>query len=189
MNSESSTAAVVDLENGVVLQPSVSGFGTLPQAVAVDAVLNEALVVNQGSGTVSILSLGNTFRNLQIAEASPDVTFAPAAANSTLTINGIGFVQGTSQVFLDRTALPGGKRRGHEWRAGRLLLRFLRTCSRSRGVTSLPSKTRRTNVSNATDLAVVQPVVVGNSPSSVAVDPDTDIAAVTNSCRQHCFAD
>ena len=36
------------------------------------------------------------------------------------------------------------------------------------------------NVSNTAELAVVQPVVVGNLPSSVAVDPDRDIAVVTN---------
>jgi YVTN family beta-propeller protein len=180
VNSESSTAAVVDLENGLVLQPSVSGLGTLPQAVAVDAVLNEALVVNQGSGTVSILSLGNTFRNLQIAEASPDVTFAPATTNLTLTINGIGFVQGTSQVFLDRTALPAGN--VAVTNGGRQIVATIPasmlTLARRYIVTVQNSST---NVSNSTDLAVVQPVVVGNSPSSVAVDPDTDVAAVTNS--------
>jgi YVTN family beta-propeller protein len=180
VNSESSTAAVVDLENGVVLQPSVSGLGTLPQAVAVDAVLNEALVVNQGSGAVSILSLGNTFRNLQIAEASPDVTFAPAATNLTLTINGIGFVQGTSQVFLDRTGLPAGN--VAVTNGGRQIIATIPasmlTLARRYTITVQNSAT---NVSNATDLAVVQPVVVGNSPSSVAVDTDTDVAVVTNS--------
>src|ERR1700741_158222 len=106
VNSQTSTAAIVDLGTGVILQPMVSGLGTMPQAVAVDPALNEALVVNQTSGTVSVVSLGNSFRNLQVTALNPAVAFAPAATNLTLTINGFGFVQGTSQVFLDTTALP-----------------------------------------------------------------------------------
>jgi YVTN family beta-propeller protein len=180
VNSENSTAAIVDLERGVVLQPSVSTGGALPQAVAIDPILNEALVVNQGAGTVAILSLGSSVRSPQIVQANPAITFAPAATNLTFTINGIGFVQGTSQVFLDTTELPaqnvtvsnGGRQITAIVPASMLAVarRYIVTVRNS-----------ATNVSNATDLAVIQPVTVGNSPSSVAVDPDTDVAVVTNS--------
>ncbi len=179
VNAETSTASVVDLENGNPLA-TVSGLGASPAAVAVDSVLNEALSVNQGAGTVSVIALGNSFRTLQISEASPAVAFAPATANLSLTINGIGFVQGTSQVFLDQTALSagnvtvsnGGRQIVANIPASMLALarRYIVTVRNS-----------ASNVSNATDLAVVQPVIVGNAPSSVAVDPDRDIAVVTNS--------
>ncbi|MGA8144739.1 MAG: hypothetical protein WB987_12690 [Candidatus Acidiferrales bacterium] len=180
VNAQSSTAAVVDLETGVILKPIVSGLGALPQAVAVDPVLNEALVVNQNSGTVSVISLGDSFRSLQITAASPAVAFAPAAANLTLTIDGFGFVQGTSQVFLDRTALPAGNVTVSN--GGRQIVATIPASMLAlarRYIVTVQNAT--SNVSNATDLAVVQPVVVGNAPSSVAVDPDRDVAVVTNS--------
>src|SRR6202040_2858412 len=179
VNSQTSTAGVVDLGSGVVFQPTVSGLGTLPEAVAVDPALNEALVVNQTSGTVSVVSLGNSFRNLQVTALNPAVAFAPAATNLTLTINGFGFVQGTSQVFLDTIALPavnvtvsnGGRQIVATIPASMLQAarRYIVTVQNS-----------ASNVSNTTELTVVQPVVVGNLPSSVAVDPDRDVAIVTN---------
>ena len=179
VNSQTSTAAVVDLGSGVVLQPTVSGLGTLPEAVAVDPALNEALVVNQTSGTVSVISLGNSFRNLQITALNPAVAFAPAAANLSLTINGFGFVPGTSQVFLDTTALPpvdvtvsnGGRQI-----VATVPASLLQAARRYSVTVQNPGP----NVSNTTELTVVQPVVVGNLPSSVAVDPDRDVAVVTN---------
>ena len=179
VNSQTSTAAVVDLGTGVVLQPTVSGLGTMPEAVAVDPALNEALVVNQTSGTVSVVSLGSSFRNLQITALNPAVAFAPAAANLSLTINGFGFVPGTSQVFLDTTALPPGNVTVSN--GGRQILAtvpasMLQVARRYSVTVQNPGP----NVSNTTELAVVQPVVVGNLPSSVAVDPDRDIAVVTN---------
>jgi YVTN family beta-propeller protein len=179
VNSQTSTAAVVDLGTGVILQPTVTGFGAMPQAVAVDSALNEALVVNQTAGTVSVISLGNSFRNLQITAANPAVASAPAATNLTFTINGFGFVQGTSQVFLDTTALPAGNVTVSN--GGRQIIATVPASmvqvARRYIVTVQNSAS---NVSNTTELAVVQPVVVGNLPSSVAVDPDRDVAVVTN---------
>ena len=179
VNSQTSTAAVVDLGTGVVLQPTVSGLGTLPQAVTVDPALDEALVVNQASGTVSVVSLGSSFRNLQITALNPAVAFAPAAANLSLTINGFGCVQGTSQVFLDTTALPPGNvtvSNGGRQIIATVPASMLQSARRYGVTVQDPGP----NVSNTTELAVVQPVVVGNQPSSVAVDPDRDIAVVTN---------
>ena len=179
VNSQTSTAAVVDLGSGVVLQPTVSGLGTLPEAVVVDPALNEALVVNQTSGTVSVISLGNSFRNLQITALNPAVAFAPAAANLSLTINGFGFVPGTSQVFLDTTALPPGNvavSNGGRQIVATVAASLLQAARRYSVTVQNPGP----NVSNTTELTVVQPVVVGNLPSSVAVDPDRDVAVVTN---------
>ncbi|HLX84267.1 MAG TPA: hypothetical protein VKR59_10230, partial [Terriglobales bacterium] len=179
VNSQTSTAAVVDLGSGVVLQPTVSGLGTLPEAVAVDSALNEALVVNQTSGTVSVISLGSSFRNLQITALNPAVAFAPAAANLSLTINGFGFVPGTSQVFLDTTALPPGNvavSNGGRQIVATVPASLLQAARRYSVTVQNPGP----SVSNTTELTVVQPVVVGNLPSSVAVDPDRDVAVVTN---------
>jgi YVTN family beta-propeller protein len=176
VNSQSSSAAVVDLETGNVLQPTVSGLGTLPLAVAVVPSLNEALIVNQTTGNVSVVSLGSSIRNLQITSANPAVTFAPATGNLTLTISGFGFVQGTSQVFLDTTALPATVSNGGRQIVATVPASMLQMARRY----AVTVQNSATNVSNATDLAVVQPVVVGNKPSSVAVDPDRDIAVVTN---------
>jgi DNA-binding beta-propeller fold protein YncE len=179
VNSQTSTAAVVDLGAGVVLQPIVSGFGTMPQSVAVDPALNEALVVNQTSGSVSVVSLGSSFRNLQVTGLNPPVAFAPAAANLSLTINGFGFVSGTSQVFLDTITLPPGDvavSNGGRQIVATVPASLLQTARRY----SVRVQNPGPNVSNTTELAVVQPVIVGNAPSSVAVDPDRDIAVVTN---------
>ena len=107
VNSLANTAAIVDMENSVVLQ-TVSGLST-PAAVAIDAVTNQAYVVNQGNNSVSVVTLGTAgqFRTLQIAESSPAVAFVTNPATSlTLTINGDGF-SGTPQVVLDGMALPG----------------------------------------------------------------------------------
>ncbi len=102
VNSISGTATIVDLESGIVLQ-TVTGLGNLPQAVAVDPGSNRAFVVNQGSDTVSILSLGTTIDPLQIVQASPATTFT--SSNSlTLTVTGSGFTS-SSVVRLDQVAL------------------------------------------------------------------------------------
>ena len=71
------TAVVADLENGVVLK-QVSGLGGMPTAVAVDPVGNEAVIVNGGDGSVSILSLGPALTSPQILEASPATTLTSA---------------------------------------------------------------------------------------------------------------
>jgi YVTN family beta-propeller protein len=179
VNSQTSTAAVVDIGTGVILQTMVSGLGMMPQAVAVDPALNEALVVNQTSGTVSVISLGNSFRSLQITALNPAVAFAPAPANLTLTINGFGFVQGTSQVFLDMNPLPPGNVTVSN--DGRQIVATVpASMLQSARRYSVTVQNPGPNVSNTTELTVVQPVVVGNLPSSVAVDPDRDIAVVTN---------
>ena len=172
-----SSAVVVDMESGIVLQ-SVNGLGTSPsaQAVAVDPTSNQAVVVDNANGTVAILSLGPALDPLQIAETSADVVYGgPAAGSLTLTVNGSGFVSG-SQVLLDNAVVPTA---------------FV---SARQVVATVPAgmlaQPRRYIVqvqnpslaaSNVAGLTVIQSVAVGSAPVGVAVDTDRDLAYVTNS--------
>jgi DNA-binding beta-propeller fold protein YncE len=174
-----SSAVVVDLNSGVVLQ-TVGSLGHSPtvQAVAVDPVSNQAVVVNQGDSTVSILSLGPAVDPLQIVEASPAIVFGgPATPPSTLTLTGAGFVGG-SEVLLDGIAVPVNSVSAN----GRKIIATVPA--------SMLAAPRRyivqienpgSIVSNVTDLTIIQPVTVGTSPVGVAVDTDRDLAVVTNS--------
>jgi DNA-binding beta-propeller fold protein YncE len=92
---------------------------TIPGALAVDAVGNQAIAANSGSGTLTVVQLGN-IKPVHIQELrTPDVPgttlrhaalTTPAAPLSTLggvTLFGSGF-DGTSQVRLDGTPLASG---------------------------------------------------------------------------------
>jgi YVTN family beta-propeller protein len=183
VNSISATATIVDLESGIVLQ-TVSGLGNLPQAVAVDPGSNRAFVVNQGSSSVSILSLGSTLDPLQIVQASPAATFT-SSNPLTLTLTGSGFTS-SSVVRLDQVALATST--------------VTSTCTGSpatcRELTatvpaSMLGSARQYaldvqnptsgGVSNVTALIVIQAISVGNAPVGIAVDTDRDLAVVTNS--------
>jgi DNA-binding beta-propeller fold protein YncE len=182
--NKNSTAVVVDLANGIVLQ-TVGGLGasTGVQAVAVDPASNQAVVINHEGGSVTLLSLGTTIDPLQITEAGPAVVYGgPGTANTTLTIIGGGFIGGTSQVLLDGTALPGGdvnvvsSRKIVATVPGSMLesARLYAVQVRNGAGGTAP-------VSNVTDLSVIQSIAVGSSPVGVAVDTDRDAAVVTNS--------
>ena len=173
-----SSAVVVDMQNGIVLQ-TVGGLGTSPsaQAVAVDPVSNQAVVVDNANGTVAILSLGPALDPLQITEAGPAIAFGgPAAASLTLTINGSGFGAGSS-VLLDNTAVPVSSVSAN----GRQIVATVPA-----NMLALPRRytvqvQNPAAVSNATALTVIVPVTVGSAPIGVAVDTDLDLAYVTNS--------
>jgi YVTN family beta-propeller protein len=184
--SANSIAVIVDLENSSVLQ-TVTGLGTSPlvQAVAVDPVSNQAIVVNQGDGTVSILSLGPAINPMQIVESGPEIAFT-SSASLPLTVTGGNFPP-TSSVRLDQTPVVTNP--------------VAATCTTAVPITcrqliatvpaSMLASARRfsvdvqnpggTAVSNVTDLTVIQPVTVGTAPVGVAVDTDRDLAVVTNS--------
>ncbi|MGO9591465.1 MAG: beta strand repeat-containing protein [Candidatus Acidiferrales bacterium] len=182
--NKNSTAVVVDLANGIVLQ-TVGGLGasTAVQAVAVDPASNQAVVVNHEGGTVTLLSLGATINSLQITEASPAVVYGgPGTANTTLTILGGGFVAGTSEVLLDGIALPGGdvnvvsSRKIVATVPGSML-----DSARLYAVQVQNGAGGAAPVSNVSDLSVIQSIAVGSLPVGVAVDTDRDAAVVTNS--------
>ena len=172
-----STAVIVNLENNTVLQ-TVSGLGSSPsvQAVAVDAVTNQAVVVNSGGNSVSIVSLGNSINPLQIVEASPQLVFGGSGTPaSLLTVTGSGFVAG-SKVFLDSTQLATAFVSSRELRAT-IPANMLAVPQRFAIQVQNPGSA----FSNVADLAVVQPVAVGDNPIGVAIDTDRDLAIVTNS--------
>ncbi|MGD1209785.1 MAG: hypothetical protein ABR973_00315 [Candidatus Acidiferrales bacterium] len=183
VNAVSGTAAIVDMENSIVLQ-TVTGVGTSPQAVAIDPISNQAVVVNQGGNNVSLVSLGPAIDPLQIVEASPAITYT-SATPLTLTVTGGNFPTG-SVVRLDHVALA--------------TTAVARTCTATIPVTcrqltatvpaTILSSARRytldvqntanSAVSNVTDLTVIQAISVGNAPVGVAVDTDRDLAVATN---------
>ncbi|HTW23685.1 MAG TPA: hypothetical protein VMD78_08800, partial [Candidatus Baltobacteraceae bacterium] len=177
-----STAKVIDLASGVVLQ-TIGGLGTstMAQGVAVDPVTNEAVVINHEDGTVTIVSLGSTIDPLQITEASPAIVFGgPGAANTTLTIVGSGFV-GTSEVLLDGTALPAGDVNVVSARKIIATVPGTMLDSPRRYIVQVRTGAAGGAVSNVTDLSVIQAIPVGLMPAGVAVDTERDAAIVTNS--------
>jgi DNA-binding beta-propeller fold protein YncE len=168
-------AVIVNLESGVVLR-NVTGLGRSPavQSVAVDPVTNQAVVVNSQDGTVSILSLGGALDPMQIVEASPATTFT-SSAPVTLTVT--GNFQAGSVVRLDQQALtPNQCASGCRQLTATVPASLLQSAVRYTLDVQSPS-----GVSNVEDFTVVQAIPVGNAPVGVAVDPDRDLAVVTNS--------
>ncbi len=172
-----SSAVVVDMENATVLQ-TVGGLGTSPsaQAVAVDPVSNQAVVVDNANGTVAILSLGPAIDPLQIAETSSDLVYGgPSAGNLALTVNGAGFVSG-SQVLLDNVAVPTA------FVSGRQVVATVPASMLAQPrLYIVQVQNPSLAVSNVTGLTVVESVAVGSAPAGVAIDTDRDLAYVTNS--------
>jgi DNA-binding beta-propeller fold protein YncE len=180
INATSATADIVNLQNAVVLK-TVSGLGSSPQAVAVDPVSNQAVVVDQGGSQVYLVALGPAVNPLQIVESSPALTVTipgTPSANLTLTINGGGFLGGTSQVLLDGAALGPGNVTVMSARQILATVPGPMLDSPRRYIVQIQNGAA---VSNVTDLSVVQGVAVGTSPIGVAVDTDRDLAVVTNS--------
>jgi DNA-binding beta-propeller fold protein YncE len=175
------TAAILDLQNHLVLGQVSVGNG--PVAVAVDATTNQALVVNQTDGTVSVISLG-TIRSSasfgsavapQITVATPEIAYVSGNA-VTLTVNGGGFESG-AQVYLDGTPVPSTlNARGRQITAT-IPASMLSAPRRYAVYVQNPGQSL---ISNMEDLTMIQPVSVGAQPFGVAIDPDCDVAAVTN---------
>ena len=175
VNGNGGVATVVDLTSGNVLRQDIP-VGSSPQAVAVDQATNRAIIVNQGGNSVSILTLGSTFRSPQIVEASPAVTFAQTANPLRLTINGTGFAAG-SKVLLDGTQIATVSSSPNQIVAS-IPAAMLASAHRYIVAVQNPGQ-----MSNVTDLTVIKPVStgpLGSAPFGVAVDNDRDLAVVTN---------
>jgi YVTN family beta-propeller protein len=180
VNSLADTAVVADLRTGIVLK-SVT-LASPAQAVAVDPVSNNAVVVLKGTpGSISFVALGSGGVNpLQIVEANPAVTYT-SASNLPLEITGGGFVAG-SQVLLDGTALPGADVTFVSPRRINAIIPSTMLGSAHNYFVQVQNGTGAgATVSNVTDLTVVQPVSVGATPAGVAIDAARDLAVVTNS--------
>jgi len=160
-----------------------------PVAVAIDPGTNVAVIANQGNNSVTVLNLG-VIQPFSITETSPKTfvansTLTSAASPSavTLTVLGMGFVNG-SVVRLDGVGLQTtfvGSRQLNAIVPPSLLSsphRFALDVQNSGG-----------SITNAEDFSVEQSVdVTGCSatpyPSGVAIDPQQNIAAVTlNGCN------
>jgi YVTN family beta-propeller protein len=179
VNTNGNTAAILDLQNYVVVENVAVGNG--PDAVAVDPVTNEALVVNQTDGTVSVLSLGAVRSTAspeapQITLSTPEIGYV-STSPLTLTVNGGGFSSG-AQVFLDGTAVPSTLST-----SGRQIIATVPSSmlSSARRYAVYVENPGQSVISNIEDLVVVQSVPVGAQPYGVAIDTDCDVAAVTNS--------
>ncbi|HUO35450.1 MAG TPA: hypothetical protein VMU43_10705 [Candidatus Acidoferrum sp.] len=178
INSNSNSAAIIDMSGQTVLQANVS-LGNFPVAAAVDPATDEAVVVNQVDGTASILSLGPV-RSLHLTEASVNMTLT-SATPLQLTLNGSGFVSGTSEVLLDNTAIPAADVTVVSSRQIVATIPASFLASPWRYSVTVENPGGGTNLqSNEMDLAVVQAVKVGQAPVGVAVDGDRDIAVVSN---------
>jgi DNA-binding beta-propeller fold protein YncE len=178
LNANAGSAVLVDMQNNIVLQ-TITGLST-PQAVAIDPVSNQAFIVNEGSNTVSVVSLGTPgqFRSLQIVESSPTVSFvANPTEPLTLTITGVGFSAGTPQVVLDKTPLPSGDVTVLSDRQLVAMIPASMLTNPRRYIVYVQSAGQWSNV---TELAILQAVAVGNTPVAVAVDQALDQAVVTN---------
>ncbi len=182
INSEGlGTASIVDLGNHNVLQTvtNLTGQDGTPAAVAVDPATNEALIANSAAGTVSVIPLGaSNPKPLQILESSPSSAFTSTTPLS-LTINGMGF-DASSTVLLDGTPLAGAavvNSREIQVSVPESLL----VSARRFAVQVQNTAGSAVSVSNVEPLTIVQAVSVGTAPAGVAVDPDRDLAVVTNS--------
>jgi len=189
VNENTGMAAVVDLQGGTVLQTGIQA-GNTPEAVAVDPGKNLAVVANQSSNTVTIISLGS-IRSVgaspspQILECSPSLTYA-STTPATLKIVGAGFVPG-SKVFLDGTSVTVDSVSAD----GREIVATTSAVPTPQNpnppnTLAVPRRYAVTvqnggGVSNASPLTVAQSVIVGSGPIGVAVDRERDLAVVTNS--------
>jgi DNA-binding beta-propeller fold protein YncE len=168
---------------------------TIPGAVAVDSVNNQAFIVNSGSNNIQILNLGNIktahIRELALTTGQiPGAQLRQATLTSAATLTGVR-VLGTgfdaqSQVRLDSVPLPAGN--VHFVNGGEIDVdipasflgvprRFALDVINSAGVPS-----------NATDFSVLQAVDVSQTcsatstpqPAGVAIDRIRDLALIAN---------
>lgn len=180
VNSNANTAAILDLQNRLVIENVTTG--TSPVAVAIDSATNQALVANQTDGTVSVISLGAIRSSAgasqvpQITLAGPEITYT-STSPLTLTLNGGGFAAG-AQAFLDGTALASTVSAN-----GRQIIATVPASmlSSARRYSVYVQNSVGAAISNIEPLIVVQEIAVGNAPFGVALDTDCDVAAVTNS--------
>ena len=176
VNGPGGFAAVVDMSALKQIGNNIT-VGASPQAVAIDAGKNEAVIANTGDNTVSILPLG-AIRTPQITEVSPANTFsAPSTGSLTVTVNGFGFSSG-AEVRLDgsatgiTTSVSANGRQAIATVPGSLLAAARRY--------SLDVLNPDGTSSNVRRFFVVGTVPIGVNPIGVAVDSYLNEALVTS---------
>jgi len=174
VNSTSNQAVAIDLRTPAAIG-SVT-VGTTPRAVAIDPVSNLAIVANEGSNNVTILDLG-PIRPLHVTQVSPitaRVSSSTPPPTVTVTVTGGGFVGG-SVIRLDETPLPTTFVSSRRLTAQVDLAVFTGPRRFALGVEN-PGPVR----SNVSEFTVMREVAVGTGPRAVAIDPQLDLAVVTN---------
>jgi YVTN family beta-propeller protein len=177
VNNVSNQANIVNLQT---MQPLVSAIpvGVTPAGVAIDPDVNVALVANSGDNTVSVLSLG-TISTLDITQSSPQSALT-GSSSLTLTLVGNGFEFG-SFVRLDQTAVPTSTLPPSCTSNCRELTATIpSTMLASPRRYALDVLNPGGTISNVSSFTVIGTVSVGNGPSAVSIDPDTEQAVVTN---------
>ncbi|MCL6566171.1 MAG: hypothetical protein K6U09_07085 [Acidobacteriia bacterium] len=171
VNPNTDLVSVIDLRTPARL--ATLATGTDPVAVALDPTTNRAVVVNQADNSVSIVDLG-PLRALHLIQVNPAVTLT-SNTDLTLTVTGNGFLPG-AVVRLDETPLTTTFISARRLTAT-VPAALLATARRFVVDVLNPGG----EVSNAASLAVFQEVAVGDAPLAVAIDPERDLAVVTNS--------
>jgi DNA-binding beta-propeller fold protein YncE len=176
-NAGTGTASIVDLANHDVIQTITNVASGTPQGVVIDPATNNALVLDKAPGAISIIPLGptpSTAKPLQILQSSPEMTFTSTSA-LPLRINGMGFASG-STVLLDGAPITSTYVSGRQIEAT-----VPATSLASARHFAVQVQNTDGTVSNVEPLTVVQSIAVGTSPAGVAVDPDHEVAIVSNS--------
>jgi YVTN family beta-propeller protein len=146
--------------------------GTDPRAVAIDPGTNVAVVANEGSDNVSVVGLG-AIRSLHVLEVTPSTALSdPNPVN--ITVIGSGF-SATSTVRLDESPLST------TFVNSRMLTATVPAASLASAQQFALDVVDGSALSNVTPFTVIQPIAVGTAPRAVAIDPERNIALVTNS--------
>jgi DNA-binding beta-propeller fold protein YncE len=186
-NASTNEATIIDLTtNPATVVQQVGGAanpvstGATPQ-VAVDPVLNWAVVTPGGAGTISIVDLG------QPAGQGTGVRVPNLVAtfNLSITATGVSINTETHQAFftdpestaitsfsmLDQSVTPINYQKAQVASAVNPLTNIGLTINNISGLAS---------VFNLGTQQFVQTVAVGNNPQAIAVDPTSDVAVVVN---------
>jgi DNA-binding beta-propeller fold protein YncE len=163
-----------------------AGGLTISGAVAVDPATNQALVVNSGSGNITLVQLSARKKNVQITRLQiPGGLLPQATLTSSQPLNGVRIFgsdfTAPAQVELDGTAIPATVVSSREIDVNIPATDFLSLPRRF----ALDVRSGNTR-SNATDFMVLKAVDFSAgcdspSPAGVVIDDARDIAVVTDS--------
>jgi YVTN family beta-propeller protein len=175
VNQQSNYVQFVDMGAARAIGTPLT-VGSSPVAAAMDEATNQAVIVNQGSGTVSVVSMG-AVRTPSVTQASAAELFT-SSTTQPLTLLGGGFQAGAS-VRVDGNAIPSADVNVVSGREINVTL----PASLLSGprMLNLDVLNPDTTLSNVFQVPVVQAIPVGSAPIAVAVDPDLNMAIVTNS--------
>ncbi len=179
VNANTNEVSVIDPRTPARLATISDPMAVNPKAVAIDPGSNRAVVANEGSNNVTVLSLGD-IRPLQITQINPFLTFT-SATPVTVTVTGRGFTT-SSVVRLDGTPLPTPTNVSDQRMTVTVPASLLAGPRRYALDVANPGGTK----SNVSDFTVIQAVDLTGTgcanpqPRAVAIDPERNLAVVTN---------